>query len=347
MNTIDSILSIVHEFGHRSETWLYIQIIGVRKHKIYVLTIAYKNSIEYPYSLVTILPNTSTIISKLFKLPAYLLGEERPIIDPREKFLFSRIIKKEDIKCIQAHYGWTGYRYYKLSKCYLIPYIVWLYGSDVFRLNNKNIIKFLIDQHTIFCCTSNALHQEVIQMGSDPKRIYVFYPGVVINQYQHKREERSNLQDPLHILSVGRLCDFKDPIGMIRLAHLLKQRRVNFIWRHCGDGELKHVALSEINKYNLQDKFLLLGNVSNQQVINEIRMADILVHRGVISKDGGREALGYSLIEAGAWGLPIISNKVGGIPEVVQDGFNGFLLDEDDINGMAEKIELLANNFEL
>ena len=56
------------------------------------------------------------------------------------------------------------------------------------------------------------------------------------------------------------------------------------------------------------------------------------------------EPFGLVLLEAMAYGLPIVSTKGGSIPYVVKDGENAFLAEVDDINDIADKIELLINN---
>ena len=60
-----------------------------------------------------------------------------------------------------------------------------------------------------------------------------------------------------------------------------------------------------------------------------------------------KEGLPISLVEAASWGLPIISTRVGGIPEICRDGINGFLVEEKDIYAMAEKLVLLAKSPDL
>lgn len=57
-----------------------------------------------------------------------------------------------------------------------------------------------------------------------------------------------------------------------------------------------------------------------------------------------QEAFGYTLVEAMAYGLPIVATDVGGIPETVRNGENGFILDQTDVSGVAQRILDLLNN---
>ena len=336
------ILSITEYLGVRSESWLYNQLANVKKHKVHIVAYNYINREEYPFSPVTILPNPNTITTKLLTLPLYLF--ERKPLDPGARAIISRIIKNEKIKLIQAHFGWMGYKFSELAKRFPIPFIVWLYGSDVFLYRHIYKLKYLFKLPVIFCLSSNALRKEVEFLGCSPQRIYVFHPGINIPS-QPSQIIKNNQQ--LRIISIGRLINFKNPVGLVELAKILKSRKVDFIWEHFGEGEMRQIVEDKIKETGVGDKFFLRGEVSNQTVHKKLASADIMVHNAVIAPDGGRESFGVVLVEASAFGLPIVSVKLGGIPEIVKHQSTGFLLEPGDLEGMAEKIELLAKNQEL
>jgi colanic acid/amylovoran biosynthesis glycosyltransferase len=103
-------------------------------------------------------------------------------------------------------------------------------------------------------------------------------------------------------------------------------------------------AISELGVGN---RFQLRGSVPHEQVVEHMLEADVLVHNATIAPDGGRESFGVVLAEASAAALPIVSVRVGGIPEIVQDGQTGYLVNEGDIEGMARKVLELAHQPEL
>ena len=72
-----------------------------------------------------------------------------------------------------------------------------------------------------------------------------------------------------------------------------------------------------------------------------------MVHAGIIAPDGGRESFGVALVEASAASLPIVSVRVGGIPEIVSDGETGLLTEVGDVEGMAERVITLATDRQL
>ncbi len=70
--------------------------------------------------------------------------------------------------------------------------------------------------------------------------------------------------------------------------------------------------------------------------------AHIMVQHSVETASGDMEGLPVSLTEAAAMGLPIVATRHSGIPEIVVDGVNGFLVEEHDIEGMATRMVALA-----
>lgn len=94
-----------------------------------------------------------------------------------------------------------------------------------------------------------------------------------------------------------------------------------------GDGELKQNIEYRIKKYNIDDKVVLVGNVSN--VNYYLSNADIFV----LSSD--YEGLPLSILEAMASGLPIISTNVGGVADIVTN--NGILVSAKDKVGLVKQ----------
>jgi len=131
------------------------------------------------------------------------------------------------------------------------------------------------------------------------------------------------------------------------VAKILKDRGIKFLWKHYGDGQLRPLVKEKIKKYHLEKNFFLQGEVPNQKIKEAMSSADLMVHNNIIAPDGAREAFGVVLVEASSYALPIVSVRVGGIPEIVQDQKTGFLLEMGDLEGIAEKVILLAKNPEL
>lgn len=88
----------------------------------------------------------------------------------------------------------------------------------------------------------------------------------------------------------------------------------------------------------VQERLHVTGTIPHAQVLEELRFSDILI---VPSR---KESLPNALLEGFDFGLPAICTSVGGIPEVVKDGLNGYLCDNEDAECIAEKMRILAED---
>src|SRR5690606_34820421 len=95
-----------------------------------------------------------------------------------------------------------------------------------------------------------------------------------------------------------------------------------------GDGEEKRKLRKMIRKSNLSSHIKLKGHVAHNELTKLLRRADIFCLPSVTTKDGNQEGIPNSIKEAMATGLPIVSTKHGGIPELVEHEKEGLLVKE-------------------
>ena len=144
--------------------------------------------------------------------------------------------------------------------------------------------------------------------------------------------------DITRILFMGKLDRGKGIYDLIEAAKTTIPIRKDLLFVICGDGKMQEIRRlleeSGLNKY-----FLFPGWVEDKE--KYFQEADIFILPSY------NEGLPMCVLEAAAFGLPIISTPVGGIGEVIEDGVNGFLIAPGDIDGMREKILQLASSREL
>jgi colanic acid/amylovoran biosynthesis glycosyltransferase len=111
-----------------------------------------------------------------------------------------------------------------------------------------------------------------------------------------------------------------------------------------GDGRLRGKLDSLIKDLDCASNIKILGSKTNKDIIRLINSSHILLAPSIKAKDGDGEGIPNVLKEAMAVGLPVITSDNFGIPELVRDGFSGYLIPEGDIDAMAEKLIFLINN---
>lgn len=137
----------------------------------------------------------------------------------------------------------------------------------------------------------------------------------------------------LRLVCVGRICEQKGQLLLIRAASLLKQRGVAFTLVLAGDGEMRDDVEAEIERNSLHDWVRITGWISGSQVRDELLAARALVLPSFA------EGLPVVIMEAMSLGRPVLSTFVGGIPELVQDGVSGWLVPAGDLSQLADAME--------
>ncbi|MBU5480116.1 glycosyltransferase family 4 protein [Blautia sp. MSJ-19] len=139
------------------------------------------------------------------------------------------------------------------------------------------------------------------------------------------------LHDPLRIIYVGRLIEEKGVQVLLKALSLIKEK-VPFETQIVGDGPYRPTLEALKKDLKLEESVQFCGNQSN---VNErLQQADLFIHPCVWN-----EAFGLTIAEALSYGKICIATRRGAIPEIIQDGENGFLVDSENPEMMAEKIE--------
>ncbi|MGP8329813.1 MAG: glycosyltransferase family 4 protein [Methanosarcinaceae archaeon] len=144
------------------------------------------------------------------------------------------------------------------------------------------------------------------------------------------------VQTPPRIIFAGRLMKQKNPLQIVRT--LAKLKKLDWECVLLGDGPLRDDVETEIARHNLQDRIFLLGWVTPKDVIDWFGKSDILF---MPSLSEGLPVVG---VQALAMGLAMVVSNIGGFVDLVNEGENGFLIDDD--NRYEEVLRKLLNNSE-
>ncbi|MFC1613069.1 glycosyltransferase family 4 protein [Patescibacteria group bacterium] len=141
---------------------------------------------------------------------------------------------------------------------------------------------------------------------------------------------------------IGTVANFYENKGLqylIESAAIVVKDMPNCIFILIGTGELKNKLKKLIKDNRLQNKFFIAGSILDAH--KYLKAYDVFCLPSI------KEGLSYTLIESLMAGLPIIATNVGGNPEIVKNGQNGFLIPSKDRRILAEKIKVLLKNDKL
>jgi glycosyltransferase involved in cell wall biosynthesis len=191
---------------------------------------------------------------------------------------------------------------------------------------------------------SNFNKGEMIKACGEPMRdkIHIIHCG--IDPEVFLPAEKRNGKSALRIICVGSYEEVKGHKYLVDACSLLREREIDFVCDLIGDGPVREQVARQIADLNLQNQVIIHGSRKRQEVADMMRAADVKVLASVPTAEGKREGVPVVIMEAMATGLPVISSRLSGIPELVDDGRTGILTEPGDANALADALQKLYEN---
>lgn len=247
------------------------------------------------------------------------------------------VFRKVDIVHIHTASRGSFYRKSLISiVCFIfrIPYIVHLHGAEFQTFYHRELGR--TGKAVVRCVFARAF---AVVALSDSWRLWlvenllidnvtVVFNGVPAIPFESRRRV-----DPT-ILFMGRLSERKGAHDLIAVMSNLRESCPNATLELAGDGDIdRYRALAQGNP-----------NIKFLGWLDENGRIEALERATVFCLPSSNEGLPMSVLEAMSAGLPVVSTPVGGIPEAVQDGVTGILVEPGDLNGLAGALSELLNN---
>lgn len=252
------------------------------------------------------------------------------------------ILRTQKISLIHARFGVTGADLLEVKKELGIPMLTSFHGFDL-PTNVKSMRRYgdrlqhLFEHGDAFTATSENMKEILIKYGCSPDKIFVHRSGINVSKFSYKkRTEPEN--GIITVLTVGRLVEKKGMEYLIEAVHSVHQHYPGIRLRIAGDGKLRPTLEKQVERLHLDGIVKFLGEVSHQAVVEEMEKAHLFALASTTDNIGNQEGIPNVLKEAMACGLPVLSTKHAGIPELVEDGKSGFLVPERDPVALAERL---------
>ncbi|MCA9523006.1 MAG: glycosyltransferase family 4 protein, partial [Myxococcales bacterium] len=257
---------------------------------------------------------------------------------------FERVLEREQIDVVHAHTGLGGTLALIPLQSFRLPYIVSFYGIEMGAERHDRVRQ---EAYRVLFRTASrvlvpsAYHKgRLVEAGCLEPKLRVVNLGVNVEQFS--RSDAVNRYDRMRVLSVGRLVQRKgllDAIEAFREALIDAPGMELYI---AGEGPMRREIERYISKLGLRDVVFLLGALPNNMIAELMQRADMFLLPCATTAEGDEDGAPITLLEAQACGIPVISTRHGGIPEMVCDGESGFLVAEHDIHGLSSAMVKLA-----
>lgn len=259
-----------------------------------------------------------------------------------EEKAFIQSLKKNKTQVVLAQYGPTAHRIVKICKDLNIPLITHFHGYDasvdevIKRCKNY---KDVFDYSTYVITVSKEMQKALLALGCPKEKL-------IYNTYgpdSRFLEIKPQFSEPIFI-GLGRFVEKKAPYYLILafLKVLAKFPEARLIIG--GHGKFYEICQNLIHHFKIEENVLLPGILTKEEYSNYLSKGLAFVQHSIAAMDGDQEGTPLAILESSAAGLPVISTFHAGIPDVILDGETGFLVQEHDVDAMADKMLFLLEN---
>lgn len=178
----------------------------------------------------------------------------------------------------------------------------------------------------------------LLDWGATKNRLTVHHMGIDTDYFSFQKRVRRK-KDNLRILSVGRLSEQKGHRYLIAaIKDIITKYGDRVKLQIIGEGELLEQLMDQSETLGVSDSVIFSGARTRTEVRHSLYAADIFVLPSVKGANGLQEGIPVALMEAMSSGLPVIATKHSGIPELIEDGFSGVLVEEKNTSELSTAI---------
>lgn len=262
----------------------------------------------------------------------------------------AEVIKNEKLDLMHVHYAIPHAVCAILGRDMAgsdIGIVTTLHGTDITVLGTdsslKEAIRYGIEKSDVVTAVSDSLKEQTYDMINPNKAIQTVYNFVDEREYQVQdssrlKKEFGIKEDEKVMVHVSNFRKVKR-VGDVVETFYRVQKEVPAKLLLIGDGPEMSRTIQQVRELGIEEHVLFLGKRDNVAELYNISDLKLLLSE--------KEAFGLVLLEAMACGVPCIGSRIGGMPEIIENGNNGYLVDLGDVEQAADYALQILTNEEL
>jgi colanic acid/amylovoran/stewartan biosynthesis glycosyltransferase WcaL/AmsK/CpsK len=314
-----------------SQTFVFEELRLLQRHRADVFAWRRLNEALFPYE------------------PVHVGGV--PFLLTRYSRAFHAQFRSQPYKLIHAHFGTSGMYALPYASRYRLPLVVTFHGVDVTVLGSwarflphrwpyAGLAPRLLRRMTLGLCVSQDIRDRLRALGAPADRLVIHRLGIDLGQFTIGRRDPARVE----LVMVGRLVEKKGFEYGLQAFARVATAHPNTVLTVIGDGPRRRSLERLASALGIGDRVAFTGVLSSREVSERLRRSDVLLAPSVTGRDGNREGSPMTVKEGSASEVVPLSTRHAGIPEIVEDGTTGFLVDERDVDGLADRLDRLIRD---
>lgn len=261
---------------------------------------------------------------------------------------YVRLLQSFKPDVVLAEFGPSGAAVHGVCKSLKIPLVVFFHGYDLHvdtvRNSHLDAYQRLFTDARAIVCGARTMRDFLLDLGAPPSRTFICASsGIDCTVFDSTGHDFTALK----FVHVGRFVDKKAPhLTILAFSRVLEQEpdaRLEMV----GTGTLLGSCMDLATALGIEQAVTFHGALPHKRVVDVLTGARAFVQHSVIARHGDSEGTALTVLEAAACCVPAVVTRHAGFLDSVLEGETGFLVDERDVESMADRMLLLARNPEL
>lgn len=259
---------------------------------------------------------------------------------------YSELVRAEGFSVLHAHFGDAGVASLGLRRDTGLPLVTTFYGYDTSvplrdRRYRERMARALQASDRVIAL-GESMVSRLQRIGCSEAAVRIVRVGVDVDRITFS-ERTAPDKGPVRILFCGRLVAKKGVLDAIQAFRLIGAK-YHAQLRIVGDGPERRSAERLVDESGLGDTVKFLGTLPYPSLLEEFTATHLFILPSKTARNGDMEGTPTVLLEAQAAGIPVVSTRHSGIPEVVPEEHRDYLAEEGDCEALASRLGQLLND---
>jgi colanic acid/amylovoran biosynthesis glycosyltransferase len=315
---------------------IYRQVRSLHEYDTFVMTKALQNSELFPFSDIELIPKPPS--NPLRHGWLKWVKQRPPILYRGEYQMLSNLLERRGADLMHIYFGHTGVHLLPFIERWHKPCVVSFHGADVAEKNDIRDygpkLRDLFEAVPLVLARSKSLAERLLTLGCPPERLRINRTGVPLHEFPFVRRDAPT-DGRWRFLQACRLIPKKGVATTLCAFAIFQKEFPNAELIIAGKGPLQSHLEELAEELGISGKVHFRGFLSQEELLELYNTSHFFLHPSETPPDQNQEGIPNSILEAMSTGLAVLATKHGGIPEAVEHGRCGLLVEERDFEALA------------
>jgi colanic acid/amylovoran biosynthesis glycosyltransferase len=318
---------------------IYRQVTGLRGVRTFVMTKKKQNTELFPFGDIELIPAPRPNPFRHGWLK--FVERQPPIVYRGEYQLLANLLERRGADLMHIYFGHTGVHLLPFIQCWDKPCIVSFHGADVMlKAESPDYaikLRRVFEAVPLVLARSRSLERRLITLGCPAEKIRINRTGIPLSQFPMIRR-KAPTEGRWRFLQACRLIPKKGLTTCLKAFAIFHRDNPGAELMIAGKGPLQPALEALAMQLGISKWVHFTGFLSQENLLKLYHSCHIFLHPSEMPADENQEGIPNSILEAMATGMPVLATRHGGIPEAVEHGRCGALVEERDHEALAAEM---------